>query len=67
VTPDRLPIQQAASLDRLTRDGSLSFRDAYRLLLRRGAIIHIDPADDVEPGTSLEDADAQGGGGTGSS
>ena len=67
MTPDRLPIQQAASLDRLTRDGSLSFRDAYRLLPRRGAIIHIDPADDLEPGTSsLEDLDAQGGG-TGSS
>ena len=63
-----VPIQAAAALGRLTRDGTLSFRDAYRLLLRRGAIIHLDPADDVEPGTSsLEDADAQGGGGTGSS
>ena len=62
-----VPIQQAAALGRLTRDGTMSFRDAYRLLLRRRAIIHIDPADDVEPGTSLEDADAQGGGGTGSS
>ena len=62
-----VPIQAAAALDRLTRDGSLSFPDAYRLLLRRGAIIHLDPADDVEPGTSSwEDADAQGGG-TGSS
>jgi hypothetical protein len=62
-----VPIQQAAALDRLTRDGTLSFRDTYRLLLRRGAIIHIDPADDLEPGTSsLEDLDAQGGG-TGSS
>ena len=45
-----VPIQQAAALGRLTRDGTMSFRDAYRLLLRRGAIIHLDPADDVEPG-----------------
>ncbi len=44
-----VPIQQAAALDRLTRDDAMSFRDAYRLLLRRGAIIHLDPADDVEP------------------
>jgi hypothetical protein len=26
-----------------------SFRDAYRLLLKRGAVIHVDPADDLEP------------------
>ncbi len=44
-----VPIQQAAALARLTRSG-MSFRDAYRLLLRRRAIIHLDPADDVEPG-----------------
>ena len=44
-----VPIQQAAALDRLTRDGTLSLRDACRLLLRRRAIIHIDPADDIEP------------------
>lgn len=31
-----VPIEQAAALDRLTRDGAMSFRDAYRLLLRRG-------------------------------
>jgi hypothetical protein len=61
-----VPIQAAAALGRLTRDGSLSFPDAYRLLLKRGAIIHLDPADDIEPGTSLKDADAQRGG-TGSS
>jgi len=45
-----VPIQQAAALDRLTRGGEMSFPDAYRLLLRRGAILHIDPVDDVEPG-----------------
>jgi hypothetical protein len=56
------PDPAGAALGRLTRDGSLSFRDAFRLLLKRGAIIHLDPADDVEPGTSPEDADAQGGG-----
>ena len=44
-----VPIQQAVALGRLTRGGEMSFRDAYRLLLRRGAIIHLDPADDVEP------------------
>jgi hypothetical protein len=44
-----VPIQQAAALGWLTRHGTVSFRDAYRLLLKRGAIIHIDPADDAEP------------------
>jgi hypothetical protein len=44
-----VPIQQAAALGRLTRDGTMSFRDAYRLLLRHRAIIHLDPADDIEP------------------
>jgi hypothetical protein len=43
-----VPILQAAALSRLTR-GGMSFRDAYRLLLQRGAIIHLDPADDTEP------------------
>jgi hypothetical protein len=44
-----VPIQQAAALGRLTSEGGMSFLDAYRLLVRRGSIIHIDPADDVEP------------------
>jgi hypothetical protein len=44
-----VPIQMAAALGRLTRDNGMSFPDAYRLLLGRGAIIHIDPADDAEP------------------
>jgi len=44
-----VPIQAAAALGRLTRDGTMSFRDANRLLLRRRAIIHLDPADDIEP------------------
>ena len=44
-----VPIHQAAGLDRLIRVNGLSFPDAYRQLLRRGAIIHLDPADDLEP------------------
>jgi hypothetical protein len=40
---------QAAAPGRLTREGGMSFRDVYRLLLKRGAIIHINPADDMEP------------------
>ena len=44
-----VPIQQAAALGRLTHEDGLTFPDAYRLLLKRRAIIHIDPADDVDP------------------
>jgi hypothetical protein len=44
-----VPIQMAAALGRLTRGNGMTFPDAYRLLLKGGAIIHIDPADDVEP------------------
>jgi hypothetical protein len=40
-----VPIQAAAGLDRLMRQSGMSFPEAYRTLLGRGAIIHIDPAD----------------------
>jgi hypothetical protein len=44
-----VPVQMAAAIDRVMRTEGLSFPDAYRLLLRAGKIIHIDPADDIEP------------------
>jgi hypothetical protein len=44
-----VPIQMAHAIDRLIRRSGMSFPDAYRALLRHGAIIHIDPADDLEP------------------
>jgi hypothetical protein len=44
-----VPIQIPHAIDRLIRATGLSFPDAYRHLLRRGTIIHIDPADDLEP------------------
>lgn len=44
-----VPIAMAHGLDVTMRRHGLSFPDAYRLLLGRGAIIHIDPRDDAEP------------------
>jgi hypothetical protein len=44
-----VPIQMAHGLDQLIRRTGMSFPDAYRTLLRRGAIIHLDPSDDLEP------------------
>ena len=44
-----VPIQMAAGLDRQMRATGMSFPDAYRALLGIGAIIHVDPADDLEP------------------
>jgi hypothetical protein len=44
-----VPIQMAAGLDRQMRGTGTSFPDAYRALLGIGAIIHIDPVDDLEP------------------
>ena len=44
-----VPIQMPHAIDRLTKRTGLSFPDAYRTLLRGGAIIHIEPADDLEP------------------
>ena len=44
-----VPIQMAAGLDRLMRDTGKSFPEAYRTLVGKGRIIHIDPADDREP------------------
>ena len=44
-----VPIQMAAGLDRQMRGTRMSFPDAYRALLGIGAIIHIDPVDDLEP------------------
>jgi hypothetical protein len=49
-----VPIQQAASLDRLIRQTGMSFPDAYRTLVERRKIIHIDPADDLEPAGSRD-------------
>ena len=45
----RVPVQMAHSIDRTMKLRGLTFREAYRLLLRGGAIIHIDPTDDIEP------------------
>jgi hypothetical protein len=44
-----VPVQAAAALGRLTHGDGTSFPDAYRLLLKRGAIILSDPAADGEP------------------
>lgn len=43
-----VPIQMAHGIDQLIRETGLSFPDAYRQLLGRGAIIHLEP-DDVDP------------------
>ena len=43
-----VPIQIPAAISRLIRNTGMSFPDAYRTLLKRGAIIHLDPADDAE-------------------
>ena len=44
-----VPIQIPAAISRLIRDTGMSFPDAYRTLLHKGAIIHLDKADDFEP------------------
>ena len=44
-----VPIQMAAGLDQLIRRTGMSFPDAYRALLQAGKIIHVDPADHLEP------------------
>lgn len=60
-----VPVQIAAALDRVVREHGRSFAEAYALLLRRGAIIHIDPEDDeippelshIDPGASVTRSD----------
>lgn len=45
-----VPIQMAVALSRGMRDNpGMTFREAYARLLRAGAIIHVDPADDALP------------------
>ena len=44
-----VPIQIAHGLSEVMKKQGLSSREAYRELVDRGAIIHIDPADDGEP------------------
>ena len=49
-----VPIQMAAGISRTMKERGLTFREAYALLLRRGTIIHVDPADDDIPAESVE-------------
>lgn len=49
-----VPTQMAHGIDQLIRRIGMSFPDAYRQLVGRGAIIHLDPADDGEPGHSTD-------------
>lgn len=45
-----VPITMAHGLSQFReRHPDLTFRDAYRSLLHAGAIIHVDPANDIEP------------------
>ena len=45
----RVPIQMMQAISGLMTERGLTFREASRQLLRAGKIIHIDPADDIEP------------------
>ena len=48
-----VPIQMAAGISRTMKERGLTFREAYTLLVSRGAIIHINPSDDDVPAESM--------------
>ena len=50
-----VPIQMAAGISRTMKERRMTFREAYEYLLRRRAIIHIDPADDAIPAVPAEE------------
>ena len=51
----RVPIQAAHALSKLTRDGRMSFAEAFRTLVDRGALILIEdePSDAITPAGGL--------------
>jgi hypothetical protein len=49
-----VPLPMMVGISQAMREGGLTFVEAYRALLDRGAIVHVNPDEPAEPGRARE-------------